>query len=90
MHKTILAGRLQKAIENIAIKTGVDISKSAIGIKAPNAETFRLLQLEKLASELPEMNAEVDVQEILNHISDVKGVGDATLENIRERLLELE
>ena len=81
-----MAARRQVAIEEIERKTEINVSRVALP-KANAVDLFQLFQLEKLAQELPEANADT-LEEVLHKIFNVPGVGPALFEKIKAALKE--
>ena len=86
MDRGTLAGRRELALEEIEEKCGVDISRAALS-KAPSTEIFQLFQLEKLASSM-EPRDEKFLEEMLERISTIKGVGPSLYKRIEKALRE--
>lgn len=85
MKKEIVAARTAQAIDQIAEKTGIDLSQGFPKSKDPFVQ--RMHQLELLAGNLPEFDPDqVSRKEILKKIESTKGVGEALFKRIEEQV----
>lgn len=85
MNTGTYARRRAEAMQEIQENTGVDLSPSAMPLRAPSAEILGLFQLEKLARELTRPKAP-ELDEVISVVLSVKGVGEALGERVEDAL----
>ena len=77
------------AIDEIGRKTGIDLSVEAMHMRAPTPQILELFRLRKIAEELPDATDGylVEMEFVLDVLSNTKGIGSALYERLELALL---